>query len=265
MMKELSKASVIFHVMDDYFKTPITNAMLKCSDDSAEYIKKNDGYYVFLNLQRRTYNFTITCAGYNDVNYEVELKDNEPVEIRLSMQASMGDISRMNIDKIVFNLYNDGSLVINKDLIIRLDTKVSFLKVIDPISRGSSLIGINYDYNKNLLFQEYYYDKALDTSLFIVSYDWGKNKYKTREPYQFKANPGGYLRPIWRVKTDKNGRVVLPINAFFINEKNAEFTIICDDLEATVSSEISNNAVVDVNLSKKVASNENTATESSDL
>ncbi len=263
MIKELSKASVIFHIMDDYFKVPITNALLKCSDDSAEYIKKNDGYYVFLDLQSGTYNFTIICAGYNTVNYEVEVKGDEPVEIRLSMQASMGDISRMNIDKIVFNLYNDGSLLNNKDIIIRLDTKVSFLKVIDPISRGSNFISINYDYNKNLLFQEYYYDKALDTSIFLVSYDWEKNKYKTREPYQAKANPGGYLKPVWRMKTDKNGRVVLPINSFFMTEENAEFTIICDDLEATVSSEISNNAVVDVNLSKKVESNENTDNESS--
>ena len=60
-MRLLHKASLVFLLKDVYSKYPVISAVILCNGKQNPYTRKNDGYYVFSNLNPGNYDIEISC------------------------------------------------------------------------------------------------------------------------------------------------------------------------------------------------------------
>lgn len=250
-MKELNRVSLAFLLIDMFTKVPIIRAKIKCNGEVIPYTRKSNGYYVFVNILDKEYDFEISCDGYYTINKKIKVGVNNPIQYTLLMQSCLGDVSLYSKNKVIFDVKKSGKPFANQNVKLRLDTKVVFLKMISPIQKGNNLVEINYDYNTNLLFQEYYYDKNPNFPVFFVGYDLDEKKYRIKEKSDVEVEKGGYLCPVWELKTDHNGRLLFPINSFFISKETANFTLIANSMESSVSINVSRNTEVVIELKNK--------------
>lgn len=224
-MRILNRASVAFFIVNDYSKGAISNARIMCNNSYIPYSNKGDGYYSFSNLENGMYKFDIMCDGFKPASYEVKVSDIQPIQIVSCLKYSSDSTDLYNINKIVFYIKNDGKPLENTDIKIKLDTKVLFLKLIDPIEKNSNVININSDFDKRLLYQDYAYDKRQTMVINLNGYDHINKVYQNSKVYKSKVAEGGYLTPLWKFTTDDFGRVILPINPVFFAKPQAELTL----------------------------------------
>lgn len=242
-MKIINKASVVFLVLDDYTKDPLSDAEITCNGVHIPYAKKTDGYYVFLNMDPGNYQFEVSLKGFLPVSYEVELTDVQPMQIVATMQYTQDNIKALGYKRLIFTAKTKGKPVKNKAVRVRLDTKVPFLRVIEPMPKGSNLVMVNSDYNKRLLFQQYSYDKKPNLNIFFVGYDHEKQAFRTRDPFKTRTIEGGLLNPVWNYMTDEHGSFMIPVNPLFIQKEQVDFTVSIEkkniSIVATLSERVS--------------------------
>ena len=63
-MRVIHNASLIIMAIDIFKKQPIHDAVILCNGRQNPYIKKDDGYYIFCDLQPDLYNIEIFSPGY---------------------------------------------------------------------------------------------------------------------------------------------------------------------------------------------------------
>lgn len=249
-MRILNRASVAFFIVNDYSKGAISNARIMCNNSYVPYSNKGDGYYSFSNLEKGTYKFDITCDGFIPVSYEVTVSDIQPTQIVARLKYSSDNAYLYNINKVDFNIKSDEKPLKNTEVKIKLDTKVLFLKLIDPIEKNSNVININSDFDKRLLYQDYTYDKRQTMGINLNGYDHINKVYKNSKVYKSKVTEGGYLTPLWKLVTDDFGRVILPINPIFFAKPQVELTltILKKKYKVTINTDKTEN--IDIDISK---------------
>lgn len=251
-MKVINKASIVFSLIDNYNKAPLTNCIIKCNGKNGSYLKKRDGYYIFLNLEDGHYDFEFSCEGFMPEHYSVDLKDDkELVKAVISFNYKIDNIFVFNMNKVVFNLKDNDKPLINADVKVQLDTKVTFLRVIEPIKKGSNLIKINSDFNTRLMFQEYYYSKKPDFKVVFSSYDRDNLAYENQINADKDIAPDGLLYPIWHFKTDSRGSFVLPINPVFILKDEVDLTLNINNKDIKIKTKTNSTEYVNIDISKK--------------
>lgn len=245
-MRVINKASVVFLVLDDYTKEPLTGVTIKCNGELIPYVKKNDGYNVFINMSPGKYRFELFKRGFISMAYEAEVTEVQPVQFVVPMKYSMDNLSANALSKIVFTIKKDGAALTDCNVKIRLNTKVPCLRLIEPIPKGKNTAVINSDYNKRFLYQEYNYDKKSTVDVFFTGYDPEKQVYLTKEFYKSKVPEGGLLRPVWRFITSGRGEFILPINRMFISDGETEFAVSVGDKTVTKKIDVNGNNHVTV-------------------
>lgn len=251
-MRVLNRASVAFFIVNDYTKNAIINAEIRCNGSCVAYCNKHNGYYVFLNIEKGVYKFDISCKGFIPVSYEVKVSDLQQEKIVVCLRYSSESIALYNAKKVTFNINNNGKPVVDKDIRIMLETKTSFLRLIDPIEKESKFVNINYEFDKRLLYQDYIYDKKRNIIISLVEYDYINKVYKNSKIYKSKVAEDGYLHPIWDFKTDAFGNVTLPFNTIFFTQPQAEFAITVLKKKHMVTVSMEDTEYVEIDISKEV-------------
>lgn len=250
-MRVINKASIIFFLIDNFNKSPLNKGIIKCNGKHVPYLKKNDGYYVFLNLEENHYEFDFSCAGFMPEHYSIDLDGKEPMRVVIPFNYKLDNMLIYNMNKIVFNLKDNGIPLKNADVRIKLDTKVPFLKVIEPIKKGSNQIKINSDFNSKLMFQEYYYSKSPDFKVMFSSYDRKNLAYENEISADKEIAKDGLLYPVWNFKTDNRGSFVLPKNPIFMLKGESDFTLTVNNKEIKAKSENLSTENINIDISKK--------------
>ncbi len=235
-MRQIYKASIVILLTDIYTRLPITNAAILCNGRQNPYTRKSDGYYVFSNLYPQKYNIDIMCAGYTDINFSVNLRENETKIIMTDMPYTVGNPLLTNIDRFEFSIKKDGQPFAKKEIYVKLENPLNFLKLVNPIEPDSEDISLNVDLNRNLMVQRYKYtvnEKEYD--MFFSGYDNDKKTYILKEPAPEKIEADGEFRIYWKLKTDKLGRAILPHLKQFMKEENLSFKISAKDQDSDAS------------------------------
>ncbi|MDR1627207.1 MAG: hypothetical protein LBR79_00350 [Oscillospiraceae bacterium] len=235
-MRQIYKASIVILLTDIYTRLPITNAVILCNGKQNPYTRKPDGYYVFSNLYPLKYNIDIMCAGYTDINFPVTLRENETRIIMTDMPYTVGNPLLTNVDRFEFSVKKGGEPFAQKEIYVKLENPLSFLKLVNPVEPDSEDIPLNVDLNRNLMVQRYKYNVGeKEYDMFFSGYDNDKKTYILKDPAPEKIETEGEFRIYWKLKTDKSGRAVLPHLKQFMKEEDLSFKISAKDQDGNAS------------------------------
>lgn len=250
-MRLLNKASIVFLLIDNYNKAPLNSCIITCNGKNVEYAKKRGGYYVFLNLEAQHYDFDISCDGFMTEHYSLDLDENQDVvKVVIPMNYRLDNMSLYNTNKIIFDLKDNGKVLANADVKVRLCNKVPFLRVIGPIKKGTKLIKINSDFNSKLMLQEYYYSKSPDFLIRFTSYNRKELAYENEICAEKDIAPDGLLYPVWHFKTNEKGSFVLPISSVFISKEECEFVLTVNDKDIEIKAKTNTTEHMNIDISK---------------
>ena len=121
-MRVIHKASLVFLLKDVYFKYPLTDAVILCNGKQNPYTRKNDGHYVFSNLYPGKYDIEISCKGYTDINFSVDLKENEVEETSKEIRERVNKAREKQIER-----YKEYKIFSNSELNSKLINKFCIL------------------------------------------------------------------------------------------------------------------------------------------
>lgn len=237
-MKTITKASVIFYLLDEINKRPISDAIITCKGHSFASIRKDDGNYVFTDIAKGEYVFIIQKPGFLSKEYQVSISDVQPVMTAVTMQFSLDNPVISNMKKIIFTLKNGDKIVPSKEVSLKVDIRNPYLRVIEPVIKGSYLMKLNSDFDPRLLYQEYRYDQKTNISIFFSGYDHENKAYILSTTYKSKIPESGLLNPIWSFKTDSKGRFLFIINPVFMLKDKIEATLTIDKKVLNIVSDV---------------------------
>ncbi len=226
-MRVINRASLVVQLKDMYDKSPIMSASILCNGKQNPYTKKVGGYYVFSNLFAGEYEVSISCGGYVSMKIPVEIKENDTTIIEKMLSYNSYNPAFENKERFEFTVTQDGELIKKTDILLRLDDKIDFIKLIKPIEKGSQSIFLNVQEDPNYMLQQYSYVKnTKNYDIFIAGYDDENKCYVLKDPAEEQIETEGHFKPIWRVKTDEEGKILFPIMNQFMKNDIINFTVI---------------------------------------
>lgn len=238
-MRVIYRASLVFLLKDVFSKMPITHAVILCNGKQNPYTRKASGHYVFSNLYPGKYNISITCRGYNPINLTVELQENQTKEIILDLSYSKDNQDILNLTRFEFRCLRYRKPLGNTDMTLKLENDLKFLKIIEPIESGSDKVKTSVELITGLLGQKYIYEVNEKEYEFVFwSYDNQNKCYILKDFVEEKIEPNGKIYAVWNLKTDENGRIIMPLMDEFMKDEVIEFKIYNSEVKATTSFEI---------------------------
>ena len=239
-MRVIHKASLAFLLKDIYSKMPVSNAVILCNGKQNPYTHKKSGHYVFSNLYPGEYEISISCKGYNSLNFPVTLRENETKEIVSDLSYSVDNQDMMRITRIEAECRHGKKLLKNAGVRLRLKNELSFLKLIEPTPQGSDVLKLNVEMITGLLGQNYVYEfKKQMREIFFWGYDQEKKAYISRDFQEAELEPGGKFYVFWDVKTDSKGRLIMPIMPQFMKESVLKFELTSGEIRSNIEIDIS--------------------------
>ncbi len=232
-MRVIHKASLVFLLKDIYYKAPIVTASILCNGKQNPYTRKRDGYYVFSDLYPMDYDISISCKGYTDINFSVKLKENETKVMTFDMPYTADNSNLTRLTRFELTLYNGKKKILNHDVSFKLKNNISFIKLIEPISAGNEEMKLNLEeFTSGIIGQKYIYKIGKKKQEIEISgYDSDKKCYTLKEPLSEDLREGGRFYPIWNLKTDGAGRLIMPLISQFMKDDILEFQLEVKDFE----------------------------------
>lgn len=278
-MRLLYSASLIIMLIDILTKNPIKEAVILCNGKQNPYVSKDNGYYIFCNLYPGKYNVYIYANGYVSKELNVSLEFGESKKFMLELSFESTNQKLVNIPRIEFSIFKDKELVKNKDLKLTLKTPIKILKLIQNIEKGEQEIILNVPENNNFILQNYIYsvkmqkpdekensseelknyldeNDMINYPMFFLGYDKSNNMYILDKEVGVSLPMGGTFLPYWNLKTDKKGKVILPIIQKIMHSSQMQFEIQIDQKIISVESDMNKMDTkykilkVDINLDK---------------
>ncbi len=239
-MRIIYKASLVFLLKDIYSKIPITTAIILCNGKQNPYTRKSDGHYVFSNLYPGDYDISIICKGHTDLNFSVNLKENETKVMSFDMPYTVDNPNLTNLTRFEITVYENKEPAADSDVMLKLKNNMGFLKLIEPLEPGNNEIKLNVDMLSGIIGQKYIYKvKRKEHEIFIFGYDQEKKCYILKEPLNEKIETDGKFYPVWDLKTDYLGRVIMPLMSQFMKDDIIKFECsAADNSRASVSFDI---------------------------
>lgn len=225
-MRVLYKASLVFLLTDMYSRIPVKYASILCNGKQNPYTKKESGHYVFSNLYPGKYRIDIICKGFADVRMDLDVRANETRTIIMNLPYASDNDLVSKLSRLEMSVSVDGVLLKNKDVRIKLKNDLNFLKVIEPIKANTDTVSLNIEKNSGLTLQKYAYNvNGTENEFYIYSYDPGSSQYLTEDLIPYDLVPGGMLYPIWDLRTDDKGKVILPILKQFMKGNQLQLEV----------------------------------------
>ncbi len=225
-MRTLYRASLAILLTDMYTKEPIANAVILCDGKQIRYSKATGGYYAFSNLYPKKYRVDIICKGFLDIRLDLEVRANETKTIMMNLPYALDNAQMQREKRFEIQVNKDGMPWKDSNVRFKLVDDLNFLKVLQPVKKRKNKIVFNMENNKSFVFQRYAYrNQGTENEFYIYGYDISKSDYFMKDPAEVELSPGGKLYPIWDLKTDENGKVILPIFRQFMKGSKARFEV----------------------------------------
>ena len=239
-MRIIHKASFVFLLKDVYSKLPITTAVILCGGKQNPYTRKKDGHYVFSNLYPGTYEISITCKGYNSLNFSATLKENETKEMIFDLSYSAENQNITNLSRLDITCKRLKKPIANSDIKLKLKNELKFMKLLEKVETGGDKFKLNIDMNANLLGQKYIYEvNKKRYELFFWSFEQESGSYVLKDYAPEQIEPGGKFYAVWDLKTDNKGRLIMPLVTQFMKDNILNFELISGDAKAKLEVDVS--------------------------
>ena len=233
-------ASLVIMLKDIYSKMPINGAVILCNGKQNPYTRKKEGYYVFSNLYPEKCDVSISCRGYVDLNFTVELKENQTQVIHANMPYAVNNENLINMTRFEISVYENKEALKNTNVDLKLDNPAEFLKLVEKSEPGSYEVKLNIDeLTPGIIGQEYDYtvgDKS--TNLSLWGYDAEKKCYTLKQPLENGLDPDGSFYPVWKLKTDGNGKITMPLIEQFMKDNVLKFECKSNESSAKASVDV---------------------------
>lgn len=206
-------ASLVIMLKDIYSKMPINSAVILCNGKQNPYTRKKEGYYVFSNLYPGKCEVSISCRGYTDLNFTIELKENQTQIIYTDMPYAVNNENLIRMTRFEISVYENKEALKNTDVQLKLCNPLEFLKLVEKSKPGSDEVKLNIeDMIPGIIGQEYVYTLDKDSvNISLWGYNPEKKSYTLKTPMENELNPGGSFYPIWKLKTDSDGKITMPL------------------------------------------------------
>lgn len=233
-------ASLVIMIKDIYSKAPINDAVILCNGKQNPYTRKKEGYYVFSNLYPGAYEVNISRRGYVDLNFTVELRENQTQIIYTNMPYSVNNENLIRMTRFEISVYENKTPLKNTDVELKLGNPAKFLKLIEKSDAGSDEVKLNIEeMNPEIIGREYSYDLDKNsTNISLWGYDAEKKCYTLKEPLESELNPGGNFYPLWKLKTDNNGKITMPLIEQFMKDNILKFECKTNESSASASVDV---------------------------
>lgn len=234
-------ACLVFLLKDVYSKLPITTAVILCNGKQNPYVRKKSGHYVFSDLFPGNYEISISCKGYNELKFPVELKENETKVMNFDLSCSADNANLLNSVRFQFTFYHLKKKLPNTDVSISLDQEASFIKLVEDAKQGAEEIKLNLDeMTEGILGQKYIYEvKKQKYEIKIEGFNAENKTYTLDKPLEEDLPSGGKFYPKWDVKTDAVGRVIVPFISQFMESNPVNFKCEVKEGEDTLKAKMS--------------------------
>lgn len=239
-MRKIYMASLVIMLKDIYSKMPINGAVILCNGKQNPYTRKKEGYYVFSNLYPEKCEVNISCRGYVDLNFTVELRENETQVIHANMPYAVNNENIINMTRFEISVYENKEALKNKDVDLKLNNPADFLKLVEKSESGSDEVKLNIDeMNPGIIGQEYVYTLGKkSTNLSLWGYDSEKKCYTLKQPLESEINPDGSFYPVWKLKTDGKGKITMPLIEQFMKDNVLKFECKSNESSAKASVDV---------------------------
>lgn len=220
-MRIIHRACLVFLLKDVYNKTPVTTAAILCNGKQNPYVRKKSGHYVFSDLFPGKYDISISCKGYNSLEFPVELKENETKVMNFDLSYTPDNTNISNSIRFQMTFYHLKKKVPNADVSVFLEDEASFIKLVEDAAVGAEEIKLNIDeMTEGIIGQKYIYEvKKQKHEIKIEGFNAENKTYTLDKPLEEELPQGGKFYPKWDIKTDPIGRAVVPFIGQFM-EKN---------------------------------------------
>ncbi len=240
-MRVIHRASLVFLLRDMYTKSLLTHAVILCNGKQNPYTRTSFGHYVFSNLSAGEYTVTIRCPGYTTLEFTVDVQENQTKSLAFNMPYSENNSAINSVTRFQITLLQDNKPFANQDVKLKCNTKSSFLELVEPAPVASLHLKLNTEELVNsILGQKYVYQVGdYEHEIFISGYDSEKKSYILEEPLKYPLEPGGGFYPMWDIRTDFQGKIIMPLISQFMQAPNIGFSCRCGDLLAKVDFDLS--------------------------
>ncbi|MDO4503578.1 MAG: carboxypeptidase-like regulatory domain-containing protein [Clostridia bacterium] len=239
-MRVIHKASLVFKLKDLYSKAPVINAVILCNGKQNPYTRKDDGYYVFSNLYPGNYTINISCKGYIDMEFSVALQENETRVTEFYLPYAMDNVNFSRITRFEITLFHRKEFVKNEDISIILKNEYKILKLLEPVEQSGDFLKLNIEeLVSNIIGQKFLY--VVDNKEFeleIFGYDAEKKCYILKDNVSEKIEPNGVFYPMWNLKTNADGKILIPFMPQFMKDSNLNFEFKTSNAKSHISFDI---------------------------
>jgi len=186
--------------------------------------------------------------------------------MNFDMSYTSDNVNLSHVKRFDMTLKSKDQSFNDTEVTLELKNAASFLKLIEPAEAGSQEVKLNMEEMiVGIIGQKYIYrfeDK--ETEIYLLGYDEEKKCYTLQDPLQEKLEPNGSFYPVWNVRTDSLGKIIMPFIAQFM--KDDKITIKCkaQDFEGEAvfdfkeMSQSGKAFYADVEMNKIVLENQNT-------
>ena len=155
-MRLLYSASLVIMLIDILTKSPIKNAVILCNGKQNPYVSKDDGYYVFCNLDPGSYKIFISASGYINKEFDTSIEFGESKKFILFLSFQSTNLRLLNVPRIEFLIKKNKQILKNQEIKFISKTP-EMIKMIQKIKKGDQEVILNVPENNFFIFQNFIY------------------------------------------------------------------------------------------------------------
>ncbi|KAB2951938.1 hypothetical protein F9B85_10290 [Heliorestis acidaminivorans] len=239
------QASVIFYLTDDHTGNAITNGLIKTEMAiPLSYVNKKNGYYVFTNLQKKVNTkylcFTIEAEPYVPVEIEVDLTSEAPALFHINMYHKPNSNEIKGLTSIEVVVKEQKQLLVKEAIGLAVKSSTTSLRLVEDVTTGQEIIKL-YSKQSYRLEGKSWLIEAEDgqlESFQIKTYEAKENHYSLEKPLHNQYTAGALVYPLWRLRTDEQARVVLPLPRVGRGEETVELLLFYKEHRSKLSLKI---------------------------
>ena len=155
-MRLLYSASLVIMLIDILTKSPIKNAVILCNGKQNPYVSKDDGYYVFCNLDPGSYKIFVSASGYINKEFDTSIEFGESKKFILFLSFQSTNLRLLNVPRIEFLIKKNKQILKNQEIKFISKTP-EMIKMIQKIKKGDQEVILNVPENNFFIFQNFIY------------------------------------------------------------------------------------------------------------
>lgn len=230
-MRTIARLSAAFQLVDGYSKEGVKGASFLVDGAPVPFVAKPDGTYVFSNLPILPHTYQMTVPGYLPVQRTLPARPEFLPEVVILQHSPEGPLLQ-RIACFHLRFLVEEEPVQQETVEVMLGNPAGGLRLLEKAPRGAWQVKVAAK-GKGLLFQHYRGKKTGEEVLF-TGYDEGEELFQLWKPLEQELDKGELLCPLWRLRTDGDGKAILPAIGAFLPKEDGELHFALGSKKATL-------------------------------